>query len=51
MITISFVNLDHVLRLVKINDLRQAHIREGSIFTNHIDEARKMKKEVMPKEL
>jgi hypothetical protein len=33
------------------NDLREAHVGKGPIFTNHIDKARIMKREVMPKEL
>jgi hypothetical protein len=33
------------------NDLKKAHVGKGLIFTNHVDKAQIMKKEVMPKEL
>jgi hypothetical protein len=33
------------------NDLKEANIEKGPIFTEHVDEARIMKREVMPKEL
>jgi hypothetical protein len=49
MFTISFVNLDHALRLVKLMTLKKYMSGEGSIFTNHVDKARIIKKEVMPK--
>jgi hypothetical protein len=31
------------------NDLKEAHVRKGLILTNHVDKARIMKREVMPK--
>jgi hypothetical protein len=37
--------------LGQANDLKEAHVGKGSIFTNHVDKARIMKREVMPKEL
>jgi hypothetical protein len=49
MFTISFVHLDHVLRLVKLMTLKKHMLGEGPIFTNHVDKARVIKKEVMPK--
>jgi hypothetical protein len=49
MFTIRFVNLDHALCLVKLITLKKNMSREGPIFTNHIDKARIIKKEVMPK--
>jgi hypothetical protein len=51
MFTISFVNLDHALRLVKLMTLKNHMSREGLIFTNHVDKARIIEREVMPKEL
>jgi hypothetical protein len=51
MFTISFVNLDHILRLVKLMTLKNHMFGEGPIFTNHVDKARIIKREVMPKEL
>jgi hypothetical protein len=51
MFKISFVNLDHTLRLVKLITLKKHMSGEGPIFTNHVDKARIMKREVMPKEL
>jgi hypothetical protein len=51
MFTISFVNLDHVLCLVKLMTLKKVHVGEGPIFTNHVDKARVIKREVIPKEL
>jgi hypothetical protein len=33
--------------LGQANDLKEAHVREGPIFTNHVDKARIMKREVM----
>jgi hypothetical protein len=37
--------------LGQANDLKEAHIEKGPILTNHVDKARIMKREVMPKEL
>jgi hypothetical protein len=51
MFTISFVNLDHAFHLVKLIFLKKHMSGEGSIFTNHVDKARIIKREVMPKEL
>jgi hypothetical protein len=51
MVTISFVNLDHALRLVNLMTLNKNISGEGPIFTNHVDKARIMKREVMLKEL
>jgi hypothetical protein len=51
MFTISFVNLDHALRLVKLMTLNKHMWGEGPIFTNHVDKARIIKREVMLKEL
>jgi hypothetical protein len=48
MFIISFVNLDHALRLVKLMTLKKMS-GEGPIFTDHVDKARIIKKEVMPK--
>jgi hypothetical protein len=44
MFTISFVNLDHVLRFVKLMTLKKHMLGEGSIFTNHVDKARIIEK-------
>jgi hypothetical protein len=33
------------------NDLKEEHVGKGPIFTNHVDKARIMKREVMRKEL
>jgi hypothetical protein len=49
MFTISFVKLDHALRLVKLMTLNKYMSGEGPIFTNHVDKARIIEKEVMPK--
>jgi hypothetical protein len=49
MFTISFVNLDQALRLVKIMTLKKNMLGEGPIFTNHVDKARIMKRDVMRK--
>jgi hypothetical protein len=49
MFTISFVNHDHALCLVKLMTLKKHMSGEGLIFTNHVDKARIIKKEVMPK--
>jgi hypothetical protein len=35
--------------LGQANDLKEAHVGKGQIFTNHVDKARIIKKEVMPK--
>jgi hypothetical protein len=35
--------------LGQANDLREAHVGKGTIFTNHVDKARIIKKEVMSK--
>jgi hypothetical protein len=35
--------------LGQVNDLKEAHVGKGPIFTNHVDKARIIKKEVMPK--
>jgi hypothetical protein len=51
MFKISFVNLDHALRLVKLMTLKKNMSGEGPIFTNHVDNAWIMKREVMLKEL
>jgi hypothetical protein len=51
MFTISFVNLDHALRLVKLITLKKHMSGEGPILTNHVDKARIIKREVMPKVL
>jgi hypothetical protein len=51
MFTISFVNLDHALRLIKLMTLKKHMSGEGPIFTNHVYKARIIKREVMPKEL
>jgi hypothetical protein len=51
MIAISFVNLDHALRLVKLMTLKKNMSGEGPIFTNHVDKAWITKREVMLKEL
>jgi hypothetical protein len=37
--------------LGQANDLKEAHVGKGPIFTNHVDEVRIMKREVMPREL
>jgi hypothetical protein len=37
--------------LGQANDLKKGTCREGPIFTNHVDKARVIKREVMPKEL
>jgi hypothetical protein len=37
MFTISFVNLDHGSRLVKLINLKNHMSGEGPIFTNHVD--------------
>jgi hypothetical protein len=37
--------------LGQANDLKEAHVGKGPIFTNHVNKARIMKREVMPKEL
>jgi hypothetical protein len=37
--------------LGQANDLKEAHVGKGLIFTNHVDKASIMKREVMPKEL
>jgi hypothetical protein len=37
--------------LGQANDLKEAHVGKGLIFTNNLDKARIMKREVMPKEL
>jgi hypothetical protein len=37
--------------LGQANDLKEAHIRKGPIFTNHVDKVRIMKREVTPREL
>jgi hypothetical protein len=37
--------------LDQANELKEAHVWKGSIFTNHVDKARIMKREVTPKEL
>jgi hypothetical protein len=37
--------------LGQANDLKEAHVGKGPIFTNYVDKARIMKREVMPKEL
>jgi hypothetical protein len=39
------------LALGKANELKEAHVGKGPIFTNHVDKARIMIREVMPKEL
>jgi hypothetical protein len=39
MFTISFVNLDHALRLVELMTLKKNMLGEGPIFTNHVDKA------------
>jgi hypothetical protein len=44
MFTISFGNLDHDLRLVKLMTLKKYMLGEGPIFTNHVDKARIIKK-------
>jgi hypothetical protein len=49
MFTISFVNIDHALRLVKLTTLKKHMSGEGPIFTNHVDKAQIMKIEVIPK--
>jgi hypothetical protein len=51
MYTISFRNLNHALHLVKLMTLKKNMSGEGPIFTNHVDKARIVKREVMPKEL
>jgi hypothetical protein len=51
MFTISFVNLDHALRLIKLMTLKKHMSGEGLIFTNHVDKALIIKREVMAKEL
>jgi hypothetical protein len=51
MFTIIFVNLDHALRLVKLMTIKKHMLGEGLIFTNHGDKDRRIKTEVMPKEL
>jgi hypothetical protein len=33
------------------NDLKESHVGKGPIFTNHVDKARIMKREIMSKEL
>jgi hypothetical protein len=35
--------------LGQANDLKEAHVRKDPIFTNHVDKARIMKREVMTK--
>jgi hypothetical protein len=37
--------------LGQANDLKEPHVGKGPIFTNHVDKARIMRREVMPKEL
>jgi hypothetical protein len=37
--------------LGQANDLKEAHVGKGPIFTNHVDKVRIMKREVMPREL
>jgi hypothetical protein len=37
--------------LCQANDLKEAHVRKGLNFTNHVYKARIMKREVIPKEL
>jgi hypothetical protein len=37
--------------LGQANDLKDTHVGKGPIFTNHVDKARIMKREVMSKEL
>jgi hypothetical protein len=39
------------MALGQANDLKEAHVWKGMIFTNYVDKARIMKREVMPKEL
>jgi hypothetical protein len=39
------------LALGKANELKEEHVGKGPIFTNHVDKARIMIREVMPKEL
>jgi hypothetical protein len=51
MFTITFVNLDHALRLVKLMTINKHMSGECPIFTNHVDKARIIKREVLPKEL
>jgi hypothetical protein len=51
MFAISFVNLDHALRLVKLMTIKKHMSGEGPLFTNHVDKARIIKREVMPKVL
>jgi hypothetical protein len=51
MFTISFVNLDHALRLVKLMTLNKQMLGEGPILTNHVVKAIIIKREVMPKKL
>jgi hypothetical protein len=51
MFTISFLNLDHAFHLVKLMTLKKHMSGEGPIFTNHVDKARIIKREVMPKKL
>jgi hypothetical protein len=51
MFAISFVNLDHALRLVKLMTIKKHMSGEGPLFTNHVDKDRIIKREVMPKVL
>jgi hypothetical protein len=37
--------------LGQANDLKEAHVGKGPIFTNHVDKVRIMKRKVMSKEL
>jgi hypothetical protein len=37
--------------LGQANDLKEAHVGKGPIFTNHVDKVQIMKREVMPREL
>jgi hypothetical protein len=39
MFTISFVNFDHALLLVKLMTLKKYMLGEGPIFTNYVDKA------------
>jgi len=52
MFTISFVNLDLALRLVKLMTLKEHMLGESPHFTNHAGhETQIMWRKVMPKEL
>jgi hypothetical protein len=46
----KFCNSQSYFVLGQANDLKEAHIEKGPIFTNHVDKAL-MKREVMPREL